>query len=732
MYCTDCELNVAYDEKKTKDICECVVCGGVLQDTAYDILKKKKHGIVSEVREDQIRMAREIEKIFKDTYDQKILIAEGGTGIGKSFAYLIPAILQHKDKRVVISTATKALQEQVFNDLKMLCETLGVDIPIDLIKGAGNYGCLKVDKVGKHIENEREKSLYKERVKKCIEDKTWIDFSTGDPYPTVPKWADAVSAAHCPTGGRNNCSLKCRPNPTEGRIIVVNHHMLAMDLVFSNPDNGKYILGPYTVLIVDEAHELVEGLRSALTSTVSASSMHKAGNLLRTSDELVMVVKLVSRGVVADWRNAYAGAEYMVARALDMLEPRAEDGTNIVDMTEPETQEGLALLKEASQKISGIFTELEQCRKIGYHKKFTGQLKAGYDDVCAQTSKLRSMVGNLRGLDDENNLVTLVRDPRTNKLVLSQRPIDIDKIVGERLSAIPHAVYTSATLSVGNRGFEYFKTGLGILEKAPELVEANYESPFNYKDNALLFVPFDMIKPPPSGDKAYGKWIQAVHEHSSSLINIFQGDTLILCTSNAIMNELYRSLTAKFAGTGITILRQQQGAANYAMDQYLKTPNSVLIGVKTFWQGVNVKGDKLRLVIIPKIQFPHYNDPIISIKQKRSGKKWDHDLQIPPMITSLKQAVGRLIRTKDDYGVVAILDPRVIGGTRLSASKNVFKAGPPGGQKLRLSHLLKCYGRTVYDALPIKNIYLRETAFTVLRNFVKGHKERRTSSEKSD
>lgn len=718
MHCPECNIDVAYDKEKTKDLCECIVCGETLRVTPYDILKKGMHGIVNEVREPQIAMAREIEKVLNDKHEQKTLIAEGGTGIGKSFAYLIPAILQHKSKRIVISTATKALQEQVYNDLVMICDTLQIHTPVKMIKGAGNYGCFKL---AGNIGNAREKKEYQDRVNTCIKNNTIIDFSAGDPYDVVPRWASDVSADNCPAGSRARCQYTCRPNPTTQQILVVNHHLLAMDIMFDN-----IIFGPYQVLVADEAHQLVEGFRSALSMNLTASRIKSILKKIRDFEPLKVLINQVGDKVDADgFVSRFEQVERKIKKGLETLLPLADTGTQILDTKHAKAGPGLLELDEAAKMLGVLDVELKTIKARAALTTLDDQLRVGLDTVCVLSNKLRKLQTVFQYLDSNNAVVTLEKDFKTKAPKLEWRPLDIGKLVGRKLQEIPHTIYTSATLQIGDKGFEYFKTELGLTETAPKLVERTYDSPFDYTNNAKLFIPYAMPKPPTPNAPDYTDWLDQVYTYSSTLIDIFQGDSLVLCTSNQMMNYLYEALNEKFIGTDITIIKQEPGAATTALKKYMDTPHSVLVGVKSFWEGINVKGDKLRLVIIPKLPFPHFYDPIICTKQKRSGVEWDPDLQIPPMVMALKQAVGRLIRTKDDYGVVAILDPRALGGAKLSASKSVLKYGPPGNQKLGLRHILQSYGTTVYHALPIKSIYLRDS-FTLLREFVKQHKDKRS------
>ena len=741
MRCKDGHIELAYKEA-TKDICECIVCGGALLDTSRDILDGGKYGIVSETRPQQVDMAREIDKTLGDKHAQRILIVEGGTGIGKSYAYLIPAILQHKNKRIVISTDTKALQEQVYADLERICAAMGVNVNIALVKGKTNYGCFKLNT---KLPKGEERAKYEALCKNAIEHGKYIDFSAGAPYEKPPEWAPAVSAENCPAGSQKNCALECRPNPRMQQIIVVNHSLLGVDMFI-----GNIVLGQYDVLIVDEAHRLAEKLRNTLTHDVTVSRLEGIGKAITNSSNLPAFILQYDKSAVS--ADEYVSLLDTVAKrtetALELISGHADYGTNILHTDLPITQEGMNLLAEAKDILievdERLSTVIQHCQNL----KLNDEMYAGRGDLYAVARKVSRALSLYTSLTDPNTIITIDKYAPLKNRKLQCMPLDIACHSGKKLDAIRHTVYTAATLKLGDRGFSFFKDTLGIAPRKPEdLVEKVLGSPFDYDANARLYVPHSMMKPvnpPRDSDRTpeankiraeYQIWLDQLMHQCTNLIDITHGDAMILCTSNVIKNYLYNKLKAHYANSTIHMVNHETGAATAAQNEYMAHDHSVLVGVRSFWEGISIDGDKLRMVIIPKLQFPHFNDPVIKTKQRLSNNgMFDENLQVPPMVISLKQAVGRLIRTKDDYGIVAILDPRAMCGSRnadIAAAKKAWSTGVVGfgdrKRNVKLEDAVLGYGRTVYHSLPIKRVQLKED-FTVLRKFVNGHVARKLNA----
>jgi len=570
----------------------------------FNILAKKFPGY--ENRPQQIEMA---EEVFTCLKDKKNLIVEAGTGVGKSFAYLIPAILSNT--KTIVSTASIALQDQLVNkDLVFLQKVLPQRFSFAILKGKNNYLCLK---------REREFAELTKSYKKFRE---WVSMTkTGDKdeLSFIPDFwvrvcgdSDDCSAMLCPFY-RDCFYYRHYRSIYKKNILVVNHHLLIYDLI------SEFNLLPFhSQLIIDEAHQIENVISHVLGNTLSHSRMlwllYRLRGLKIAVDHLFDPVEAFFKR-----REIPSQAVYPIPDSV------REELMNL---------KGMLSLDKVTHRLNSYEETVshdELKDKIQTTISYISSLAIALDDFIEQGSedKVYYMTGNKRALELKSNLVE------------SRKPF------ADLLSGYNSVVMTSATLTSGG-DFSYIKERLGI-SGFKEMVLA---SPFHYQKQSILYINKELPVPDKENNEGFYNDSLKVIER---LINAAKGRALVLFTS-------YRHLNFVSEHIRIDYPYKSQGDMPPAklIQWFKKTPNAVLLATSTFWQGIDIKGDTLSLVVIVKMPFGSPGDPVYDERCRRLGEKWFKDLALPSAILLLRQGFGRLIRGADDYGVVAILDPRVI------------------------------------------------------------------------
>ena len=572
--------------------------------SVFDILKKSLPGY--EDRPQQIHMAGEA---FACLREKKRLIVEAGTGVGKSFAYLIPAILSKK--KTIVSTATKALQDQLANkDLVFLQETLPQRFSFAILKGKNNYLCLK---------REREFA------------------ALGEPYKRFSKWVSRTKAGDCDElpfipdfwarvcGDTEDCNGRMCPfydacfyyrhyrQLSRKDILVVNHHLLIYDLL------SDFSLLPFhEQLIIDEAHQLEDVIS------------HVLGSIVRHSRVVWLLYRLRGLKIAVD--HLFGPVDSFFKRgdtAFRTIHPIPEDIIEgLVNL-----RKLLALDKVISRLIAyGESVSNDELRdRVETTLTCVRSLAVDIDDFIEQgdEEKVYFMRGDREALELESSLVE------------SSMPF------GELVGAYDSLVLTSATLTVGGN-FGFLKDRLGIKDFREKVIG----SPFDFRRQALLYI--DKELPPPDIENTE-TFRQGALKTIEKLTNASRGRALVLFTS---YDHLH------FASENIRIdnpFKSQGDMPPPRLIQWFKeTPNPVLLATTTFWQGIDIKGDTLSLVVIVKMPFGSPGDPVYDERCRRLGERWFTDLALPSAILLLRQGVGRLIRGVHEHGVVAILDTRLL------------------------------------------------------------------------
>lgn len=676
MKCTGCSVTTPWH--KAPDDQRCMACGRQLIVEADDFLLHGMNDLVREVRPGQVEMGRLIEKIIKE---ESIGLIEGPVGIGKSFGYLIAAILS--GKRAVVSTAKKQLQHQLARkDVPFLAEKLGREVSVALLKGKSNYACrLKTFEVPQE---------HRDGFVKWLDESEYGDV-TDYPGKRPFFWGD-VTAEEC-LGAKCPQATKCgyfraKQKMKTAQIVIANHHVVAFDLRFG----PRKMLGEYDMLIIDEAHQASAAFRGAFGVSISPYTVKRIIRKLDSALPNTGVEKLLE----AAWADLFRAVENQDGEVpKDPFGQAGDEAIKIladIDKMAKREMQDLGYSVEgddddapASTKISHDILELEMLRKA----------VARPLDALYQAKD-----------PDENTVIYINTTDRKTKIV-NVAPISVGPMIGPKWELIPSTVVTSATMAIGG-SFEDIKRQLGLdwkpkpaplpptgpvpigavmaaqaaeQHKPKKVEELVLPSPFDYRKQALLYTPKDVPLPAqvpgsfdgPEKAAAREAYIRSITAHCLRLIRASDGNAFILFTSNQDLNEVHKRLLEEDMDNPLIT---QGDDAEAAFRLFKDTPRSVILGNKSFWEGVDVQGDKLWLVIITKLPFPLLSDPVLQARQRQLQYQMEkkglgesairsqlfNTLQVPAMITDLRQGAGRLIRSKSDRGVLAILDARIWSG----------------------------------------------------------------------
>jgi len=599
-----------------------------------------------EAREGQLQMAAAVCDVFADG---GVLLAEAGTGTGKTLAYLIPAIFSRQ--RVLVSTGTKNLQEQIFfKDLPVLRDSLGVPFKATYMKGRGNYLCLhrfeayKEGGTAQSLGFTRDESIYVRQIDEWRRETETGDRAELENLPEdLPIWKEIAASsencigAECPR--YNDCFVtRMRQRAAESDVVIVNHHLLCADAAVRQSDYGE-VIPDCRYAVLDEAHQIEDVATQYFGIAVSNYRLDGlVGDVERASGgdqiadrERADAIRDAAERVRDDARLFFGalqmirfdgpgvGAENRVRIHASQLERVVDEGASLVRALDA-LQAEIALTRDAPVDVLAIGT---------------------------RTGELRSDLAFVLQADDPGYVYYL--ETRGRGVFLRASPIDVSKIVRELLlDRMKATVLTSATLSVDG-SFEYVRGRLGIRQAH----DIRLASEFDFRRQSIMYLPKRMPDP---RAREFGS---AIAREVVEIVKRTRGRAFVLFTSYANLREVQARAASEIE---YPILVQGSAPRSALLREFKATPNAVLLATSSFWQGVDVVGEALSCVIIDKLPFASPGDPITAARieaiNARGGSAFG-EYQIPLAILALQQGLGRLLRHRQDRGVLAVLDPRL-------------------------------------------------------------------------
>lgn len=652
-----------------------------------------------EHRPGQAAMAEAVETALRD---DRIVLCEAGTGTGKTLAYLLPALLS--GRKVIVSTATRALQDQiVFKDLPLLAAAFDLKPRVALLKGISNYLCKR-----RHQEfRASPEGLRPEHTRSLDAIDAWVrQTETGDLAELAgmpehdPVRLEVASSSQTRIGPSCEYHEECfvtraKREADAAEVVVVNHHLFFADLALRGPHPAR-VLPEYDAVIFDEAHQLEDVATQFFSVRVSEAGMDR---LLSDSE------RTLRRGGLADPLFGGEGGSSLLTLARKevrsffekLLELASPDEARLALDGEVWTGELLRSYHALDSALEGVEALMQTAvgKLQGRSRPGRGQ-SDGLFVAARRTAQLREQLAAI--VEAERDRVVWLEHGGRN-IALSSTPVDLSWVLRSRLfDAIPAVVLTSATLATqGAQGgpsagsevtgsphgaFDFVRARLGLTDH-DSLEEMIVGSPFDFTRQALLYTPRDLPAP------GTAEFWDAAGQRIVELIEITGGGAFVLTTSLRAMRELHARILQILKGR--PVLLQGESPKNSLIGRFRAAGDAVLVATQGFWEGVDVPGQALRLVVLEKIPFPVPTDPIVKARSRileEQGRSAFRELHVPTAALALKQGFGRLVRTEQDAGIVALLDERV---HRMSYGRRLLAALPPAQRTSELGDVRHFY-----------------------------------------
>lgn len=609
-------------------------------------------------RRSQTEMAKAVAAAISS---QTTLIAEAGTGTGKTFAYLVPALLW--GGKTIVSTGTKNLQDQLFlRDIPTVRAALQAPVSVALLKGRSNYVCHY------HLERTLQNGRMTSRddVGHLREISRFLKMTSSGDKAELARVPENALIWNLVTSTRDNCMgaecqyyqdcfvMKARKEAQQADVVVVNHHLFFADVALKDSGIAELLPSANTI-IFDEAHQLPD------TATLFFGDTFSTSQILELCRD-VLAEGLSNARDGADWGKVVTVVE-KAARDLRLTFPQ-----DIVRLSLPQiapSSDFFPALQTLKDELDGMLAVLE-----------TQAARAETLEQCRQrgielAQKLSSWKFDPKARVEKGEEAVFWVEAYASSLQLHKTPLSIAPIFNGQREGVPRSwIFTSATLAVKN-DFSHFSEQMGLTDEPSK----TWPSPFNYEQQGLLYVPQGLPDPNSIG------YTDAVLDLALPVIEAAGGKTFLLCTTLRAVKRAAERLRDEFEKRGLPypLFIQGDKGRTELLDQFRKAGNGVLIGSQSFWEGVDVRGDALSLVIIDKLPFAPPDDPVLAARievMEKQGKNGFMHHTLPEAIINLKQGAGRLIRDEGDRGVLMLCDPRVISkpyGKRIWQSLPSFK-----------------------------------------------------------
>ncbi len=634
-----------------------------------------------EHRDEQITLSSQIVEAFNAPHH---LIAEAGTGTGKSLAYLLPAVLwaTTNNQRVTIATHTINLQDQLMNkDVPTLQDALDVPFSASVMKGRSNYLCprrLEAIRRRKPSNLDELRTLAKVLIwlqESQSGDKSEISLR-GNEYAIWNRLSaedEGCSTHQCETSMRGVCPFyKARLKAEESHVVIANHALLISDALSNNR-----VLPEYKYLVVDEAHQLEEAITSGLSVRIDQTSLLRRiqemggvssgilGDLLNNlrghiSDKQVMRLEAFIQNIGDASQDMSAVVRVFFSTVNQFVTNTGTLGTANTRIADDQRKSGgFARIQEKLKRLDEYFEVMVEALKdlVTLLSKLDASSIPSFEDHINSTSssalfftQAREVLQEFAFSPDASRVYWIETHASPDFTGVQSAPLHIGQLMDTYLwSAKDSVVLTSATLQT-NKGFQFLKDRLDA-QNVPSITVG---SPFDYKKSTLLYLPDDIPEPNRTGYQT------AVEKGIIELAAALEGRVMVLFTSYSQLRETAASVTPRLALGGITVYDQITGLSREALlDGFRTTHKAVLLGTKSFWQGVDIAGDDLQGIIIVRLPFAVPNDPVFASRSETYENGFD-DYGIPDAILRFRQGFGRLIRTHQDKGIVAVFDSRII------------------------------------------------------------------------